>query len=68
MTKVSELSEREVNLNNARTNLRECVQLIDELLQGRVSPNDNMRSTVAEIVGKAEWAIQYLYRSIEVES
>lgn len=57
-------TEHEVQLNNARINLREGIRMIDELLQGKISPNDR-NPTVAEIVGKIEWAVQYLYRSIE---
>lgn len=62
--KTEELSEPDMQLNNARINLRDSIRLIDELLQGKVSPNDR-NPTVAEIVGKIEWAVQYLYRSIE---
>ena len=62
----TELSDRNTQLNNALINFRECIRMIEELLKGKVSPSDR-NPTVAEIVGKAEWAIQYLYRSTEAQ-
>lgn len=61
---MAELTAHEVQLNNARINFKDCVRMIDELLAHKHPPADR-QADVSEIIGKANWAIDYLFRAQE---